>query len=241
MTATLSRIGPARATDLPRRPPAVPAEPDSAEHGWMDGFGQPQRQFTKGEFLYRAGDPFRYLYAVRRGSFRSASLSEDGRQQVTGFHLAGELMALDAIGASTHASEAVSMEDSAASAIPYALLASQCREHPGLQRRFHRLMSREITRDHGVLLLLGSMCAEARLAAFLLNLSRRHANWGGPDGEFILHMTRDDIGSYLGMRIETVSRQFTRFQARGLLSVRLRLVRILDAEGMHECAARRTG
>ena len=235
MTATPTHRVPARSNGFTGRVSDTRRAVAVKECGCLDRFGQPRRLIPKGESLYREGDPFHYLYAVRSGSFRTSRITEDGRNQVTGFHLTGEVMALDAIGASSHVSEAVSMEDSAASAIPYARLASQCRGDAELQRQFHALMSREIVRDHGVLLLLGSMCAEARLATFLLNLARRHAANGNPPDAFTLHMTRGDIGSYLGMRIETVSRPVTRFQARGLLSVRLRQVRILDMQGMREC------
>ena len=127
----------------------------------------------RGDALFRAGDAFQSLYAVRTGFFKTCVSSEDGRDQVTGFQMAGELLGLDGIGTDRHTCDAVALEDSNVCVIPYHQLEGLSRELSDLQRQFHKIMSREIVRDHGVMLLLGSMRAEERLAAFLLNLTQR--------------------------------------------------------------------
>ena len=132
-----------------------------------------RRTVRRGETLFRSGDRFESVYAVRAGFFKTRVSSEDGRDQVTGFQMAGELLGLDGIGTERHTCDAVALEDSQVCVIPYSQLERLSREFTDLQRQFHRIMSREIVRDHGVMLLLGSMRAEERLAAFLLNLAQR--------------------------------------------------------------------
>jgi CRP/FNR family transcriptional regulator len=146
--------------------------------------------------------------------------------------MAGELLGLDGIGTDAHTCDAVALEDSQVCVIPFHQLEDLSREVSDLQRQFHRIMSREIVRDHGVMLLLGSMRAEERLAAFLLNLTQRLQHRGFSASELILRMTREEIGSYLGLKLETVSRTFSKFQEEGLLEVRQRQIRILDADGL---------
>jgi CRP/FNR family transcriptional regulator len=163
---------------------------------------------------------------------KSCVLHDDGREQVAGFHMAGDLLGLDAIGSGTHTCDTVALEDSEVCEIPFPYLEQLSRELPSLQHQLHRIMSREIVRDYGVMLLLGSMSAEERLAAFLLNLSQRFATRGYSLSEFRLRMTREEIGSYLGLKLETVSRAFSGFQDRGLIDVRQKHVRILDFPGL---------
>jgi CRP/FNR family transcriptional regulator len=187
----------------------------------------------RGESLYRSGDRFSALYAVRDGFFKSTVLLEDGRRdQVIGFSMTGEVLGMDAIGTERHTCNAIALEDSDICAIPFAGLQKLAREIPGLQRQFQRMMSREIVREQGVMLLLGSMKAEARLAIFLLNLSRRFAAHGYSPSKFNLRMTREEIGSYLGLTLETVSRTLSKFQEQGLIGVRQKFIRILDNAGL---------
>ncbi|HXS52991.1 MAG TPA: fumarate/nitrate reduction transcriptional regulator Fnr [Usitatibacter sp.] len=186
-----------------------------------------RKRVKRGETLYRAGEPFESLYAVRSGFFKSSMVLEDGRDQVTGFHMAGEIVGMDGIGTDRHAADVVALEDGEVCVIPYGRL-----EEAGLQRQLSKLMSRELVRDQGVMMLLGTMRAEERLAAFLLNLSQRFLARGYSAHEFHLRMTRDEIGSYLGLSLETVSRLFSRFQAEGLVSVQQKHIRILDAAGL---------
>jgi CRP/FNR family transcriptional regulator len=195
-----------------------------------------RRRVKRGESLYRSGDDFSSLYAVRSGFFKSTVMLDDGREQVTGFHMTGELMGLDGISSGAHSCEMVALEDSEVCVIPYGRLQELSRDMQSLQLQFHKVLSREIVREHGVMLLLGSMRAEERLAAFLLNLSQRFLARGYSQTEFNLRMTREEIGSYLGLKLETVSRAFSRFDDEGLISVQQRNVRILDVEGLKHAA-----
>ena len=191
-----------------------------------------RRALKRGEVLFRAGDPFESLYAVRTGFFKTRISAEDGRDQVTGFQMAGELLGLDGISTDRHSCDAVALEDSQVCQIPYARLEELSHEVTDLQRQFHKVMSREIVRDHGVMLLLGSMRAEARLAAFLLNLTQRLQARGFSATALVLRMTREEIGSYLGLKLETVSRAFSHMQDDGLLEVKQRNIRVLDEAGL---------
>ena len=190
-------------------------------------------------FRSRTGGTLQSIYAVRTGFLKSCVLHDDGREQVAGFHMMGELLGLDAIGSGMHMCDAVALEDSEVCEIPFSDLERLGREIPALQQHFHRIMSREITRDYGVMLLLGSMRAEERLAAFLLNLSQRFVARGYSSTQLLLRMTREEIGSYLGLKLETVSRAFSKFQEDGLLDVQQKHVRILDADRLREIMGRR--
>jgi CRP/FNR family transcriptional regulator len=191
-----------------------------------------RRKLNLGEALYFEGDPFRFVYAVRSGTFKSSLTLADGREQVGGFSLAGELMGLDGLASGKHASTAIALEDAEVCAIPYANLNEQALQSPDLQMVMARMMGREIVREHGLMMLLGSMNAEERLAAFLLNLSQRMKARGYSPREFHLRMSRAEIGSYLGMKLETVSRTFSAFQQQGLLEVDKKHIRIIDLEGL---------
>ena len=196
-------------------------------------------QLRRGETLYRTGDRFAFLYAVRTGFFKCTVLLENGRRdQVTGFSMAGEVLGMDGIGLEQQTCNAIALEDSIVCAIPYAGLLELAHEIPSLQHQLRKTMSREIVRESGVMLLLGSMTAEERLALFLLNLSRRFAARGYSPSEFNLRMTREEIGSYLGLKLETVSRTFSRFQQEGLIGVQQKFVRILDQTGLERVMGR---
>lgn len=187
----------------------------------------------RGESLYRTGDRFKSLFAVRNGFFKSTILLEDGRRdQVTGFSMTGEILGMDGIGSERHTCNSVALEDSDVCAIPFVGLQKLAREISSLQRQFQRMMSREIVREQGVMLLLGRMNAEERLAVFLLNLSQRFAAHGCSPLKFYLPMTRQDIGSFLGLTLETVSRTLSKFHDEGILSVRRKFICILDNAGL---------
>ena len=205
---------------------------DEDEMKRLDGLVARRTHVPRGTNLYSSGDPFEALYAVRTGFFKTRASSEGGREQVTGFQMAGELLGLDGISADVHTCDAVALEDSQVCVIPYEHLESLSRDFTELQRQFHKIMGREIVRDHGVMLLLGSMRAEERLAAFLLNLAQRlHARGFSPTS-LILRMTREEIGTYLGLKLETVSRCFSKFHDDGVLKVRHREIQILDPEAL---------
>ena len=187
-----------------------------------------RRRVKRQQHLYRAGEVFESIYAIRSGFFKTDVLLEDGRNQVTGFQMAGEILGMDGISDEAHTCNAVALEDSEVCIIPFNQLEHLSRDIKTLQHHFHKVMSREIVRDHGVMMLLGTMRAEERLAAFLLNLSQRFSARGYSPAEFHLRMTREEIGSYLGLKLETVSRAFSRFQDEGLISVRQKHIRIMD-------------
>jgi CRP/FNR family transcriptional regulator len=200
----------------------------------LDSLVGKRQTLKRGDALYAAGDAFVALYAVRTGFFKTRVNSTDGRDQVTGFQMAGELLGFDGIGSERHTCDAVALEDSQVCVIPFAQLESLSREFSDLQRQLHKVMSREIVRDHGVMLLLGSMRAEERLAAFLLNLTQRLAARGFSGTSLVLRMTREEIGSFLGLKLETVSRAFSKFQDDGVLDVKQRALRVLDAAALRQ-------
>ena len=191
-----------------------------------------RRKVPRGENLFRNGDRFSALYAIRTGFFKTCVSSEDGRDQVTGFQMAGEIIGLDGIVSDHHTCDAVALEDAEVCVMPFDRVEELSREIKSLQHHVHKVMSREIVREHGVMLLLGSMRAEERLAAFLLNLVQRLHARGFSQSELVLRMTRDEIGSYLGLKLETVSRTFSKFVEEGLVEVKQRYVRILNADGL---------
>ncbi|MCZ4305144.1 fumarate/nitrate reduction transcriptional regulator Fnr [Zoogloeaceae bacterium G21618-S1] len=198
----------------------------------LDGLIGARRKVKRHQHLYRVGDTFEAIYAVRTGSFKTDVLLEDGREQVTGFQMSGEIIGLDGISTDAHTCNAVALEDSDVCIIPFANLETLSREVESLQHQFHKVMSREIVRDHGVMMLLGSMRAEERLAAFLINMSQRFTARGFSAAEFHLRMTREEIGSYLGLKLETVSRAFSRFQENGLIKVQQKHIRIVNIGGL---------
>jgi CRP/FNR family transcriptional regulator len=191
-----------------------------------------RRKVKRGTALFRNGEKFTSLYAIRTGFFKTCVASEDGRDQVTGFQMAGEIIGLDGIVNDHHSCDAVALEDAEVCVMPFDRIEELSREINGLQRHVHKIMSREIVREHGVMLLLGSMQAEERLAAFLLNLVQRLHARGFSSSELILRMTREEIGSYLGLKLETVSRTFSKFMEDGIIEVKQRHVRILDTEAL---------
>jgi CRP/FNR family transcriptional regulator, anaerobic regulatory protein len=191
-----------------------------------------RRKLARGERLFQVGDRFDTVYAIWTGFFKTCVSSKDGREQVTGFQMGGELIGLDGIGTRRHEVDAVALDDSQVCVIPFAELEALALEVSSLQQQLHRLMSREIVRNHGVMLLLGSMNADERLAAFLLNLTQRQRARGFSGSSIVLRMSREEIGSYLGLKIETVSRTFSKFQASGLLFVRHRQIQVVDPVGM---------
>ncbi len=191
-----------------------------------------RRKIKRGARLYSNGEKFTSLYAIRTGFFKTCITTEDGRNQVTGFQMAGEIMGLDGITNDQHACDAVALEDAEVCVMPFDRIEELSREVVSLQRHVHKIMSREIVREHGVMLLLGSMRAEERLAAFLLNLVQRLHARGFSQSELLLRMTREEIGSYLGLKLETVSRTFSKFVEEGIVEVKQRQVRILNTAAL---------
>lgn len=193
-----------------------------------------RRKIKRGSTLFRNGEKFTSLFAIRTGFFKTCVASEDGRDQVTGFQMAGEVIGLDGIVHDHHTCDAVALEDAEVCIMPFDRIEELSREISSLQRHVHKIMSREIVRENGVMLLLGSMRAEERLAAFLLNLVQRLHARGFSQSELVLRMTREEIGSYLGLKLETVSRTFSRFVEDGIIEVKQRHVRILNTDALRD-------
>ena len=193
-----------------------------------------RRKVKRGDTLFRNGDKFISLFAIRTGFFKTCIASEDGRDQVTGFQMAGEIIGLDGIVHDHHTCDAVALEDAEVCVMPFDKIEQVSREVLSMQRHVHKIMSREIVRENGVMLLLGSMRAEERLAAFLLNLVQRLHARGFSQSELVLRMTREEIGSYLGLKLETVSRTFSKFVEDGIVEVKQRHVRIINTDALKD-------
>lgn len=198
----------------------------------LDSVISTRKRVKRGAALFNHGDRFSSLYAVRSGFFKTRVTSADGRDQVTGFQMTGEILGMDGIVNDYHSCDAVALEDAEVCVMPFDRIESLSREFSALQHHVHKIMSREIVREHGVMLLLGSMRAEERLAAFLLNLVQRLHARGFSQSELVLRMTREEIGSYLGLKLETVSRTFSKFVEEGIVEVKQRHVRILETEAL---------
>ena len=194
-------------------------------------------RLRKGETLFRAGEKFTSLYAVRSGSCKTVMPGEDGHDQVAGYHMAGDVLGTDGIGAENHDCEAVALEDMELCTLPFNRCEELARQSAPFQRRLHRLLSKEITRERRITMMLGTMRADQRLATFLLDLAQRYQERGYSSVEFVLRMTREEIGSYLGLKLETVSRLFSRFHEEGLIQVHGRVVKLLDRVALRKVVA----
>ena len=210
----------------------MPMGLSGSDLGKLDELVATRRKVKRGAALFSNGDPFSALYAIRTGFFKTCIATEDGRDQVTGFQMAGEIIGLDGIVNDQHTCDAVALEDAEVCVMPFDRLEEISREINVMQHHVHKIMSREIVREHGVMLLLGSMRAEERLAAFLLNLVQRLHARGFSQSELVLRMTREEIGSYLGLKLETVSRTFSKFADDGVVEVKQRYVRIVDTDAL---------
>jgi CRP/FNR family transcriptional regulator len=192
----------------------------------------PQRRLKAGQTLFRSGDIFDAVYLVRTGFVKTVVLLEDGREQVTGLHMLGEMLGLDGLASGRHASDAIALGDADICVVPYDRLETLSRGAHEIQRHMHRMFSNEIVREQRMMLMLGSMRAEERVAGFLLNLSERFTLRGYSPSDFVLRLTREEIGSLLGMKLETVSRIFSKFQRDGLIEIEGKHVRILSNAGL---------
>jgi len=207
----------------------------------LDTLVSVRKKVLKNAALFRSGDEFSSIYAIRTGTFKTRIATPDGRDQVTGFQMSGEILGLDGIGNNRHMCDAVALENSEVCVIPYEQLDEISQVFHTLQQHFHRIMSREIVRDQGVMLLLGSMRAEERLAAFLLNLAQRQQARGYSGKDMLLRMTREEIGSYLGLKLETVSRTLSKMQDDKLIKVVQKEVQILNIDGLKQLVGNTRG
>jgi CRP/FNR family transcriptional regulator len=208
----------------------TPCAPTAQRPRSTGGVAFARRRLAIGEVLFNQGDAFHAVYAVRSGSLKSTVAMPAGRSQVSGFLFAGDVMALDAMASAQHASTVTAIEDTQVCAVSYPELLGAMKGHLLLQRGFSRQLSLEMVRASRLLLVLGRMSAQERLATFLLDLSCRFRDRGHSAREFNLRMTRAEIGSYLGLTLETVSRTLSVFQQQGLLAVEHKHIRFLDLE-----------
>lgn len=229
----------ARCNSCSMRELCLPVGLEPAALGELETVVSSRTRLKKGDTLYRAGERFSALYAIRLGSCKTTIPAEDGREQIAGYHMLGDIIGLDGIGTDRHGCQAVALEDSEVCVLPFERLEELARAVPSLQRNLLQFLSREIAREQNTMLLLGSMRAEERLAVFLLNLSDRYRRRGYSSTEFVLRMTREEIGSYLGLKLETVSRLFSRFQEEGLLQVQGRGLKLLDLPALRQLAGLR--
>lgn len=216
----------------------LPVGMDPPDLARLEGIIQRRRPLQRGEFVFRMGEGFHSIYAVRSGSVKTFVLTEDGREQVTGFHLPGELLGLDAISGEVHPCTARALETASLCEIPFDQLETLWAVIPALPRQLMRVMGKEILHDQTLLMLMSKKNAEERLAAYLLNLSMRFGRRGYSLRDYNLSMSRSDIGNYLGLAKETVSRLFTRFERDGLLRFEARRFWVANSARLTELADR---
>lgn len=202
----------------------------------LDDIIKRTKPYQKGEYLFQHGDNFDALYAVRSGSVKTFSQDDNGDEQITGFYLAGEMMGLDAVHEGSHPCSAIALETTSVCKIPFNNLEKLSSQLPSLQHQLLRIMSKEITEDQALLILLGQKSAEERVAAYLVNMSDRMEKRGFSALEFNLSMSRKDIGNYLGLTIETISRTFSHLQQEGLINSQRKHVEINDPDKLRMLA-----
>ncbi|EIJ71427.1 FNR family transcription factor [Pasteurella bettyae] len=206
----------------------IPFTLNEHELDQLDNIIERKKPIQKSQILFKAGDELTSLYAIRSGTIKTYTISETGEEQITSFHLPGDLVGFDAITSMSHPSFAQALETAMVCEIPFDILEDLTGKMPKLRQQMMRLMSSEIKSDQEMILLLSKMNAEERLAAFIYNLSKRYAARGFSAREFRLTMTRSDIGNYLGLTVETISRLLGRFQKLGIVSVQGKYITIND-------------
>jgi len=213
----------------------VPGGLSRSELQQLDTLVSRRRSVKRGESLFSEKDKFVCLFAVRSGFFKTNMQIKQGMgEHVTGFQIPGEILGLDGISSGQHCVQAVALQDSEVCVLMYGELERLAHASQALQRQLHRVMSREIVKEQGVMTLLGSMRAEQRVASFLLNLAERYKNLGYSEHEFILRMNRKELGSYLGLKLETASRAFSALQKDRLISVNGKHIKIEDMTMLRE-------
>jgi CRP/FNR family transcriptional regulator len=197
----------------------------------------PVRKVKAGETLHRAGDKFKALYVVRSGFFKTVAVDEAGAELVLGFPMGGDVVGVDGVDSGRYMADVIALDISSVAVIPFAQLAQLAREFPCIERLLYSIFSRELVHKHAMFRLLGTLSAEARLASFLLDLSDRFGRLGYSRSAFALRATRQEIGSYLGLKLETVSRTLSAFAAAGLVDIDRRQVTLRDVAGLHRIVA----
>jgi CRP/FNR family transcriptional regulator len=212
----------------------LPVSVDKHEANLIDDLVTDRPQLKKGEYLFHLGEKFQSLYAIKSGAVKTFGCTRDGREQITGFHFAGELIGLDAIGNNMHNCNAAALEKTVICAMPYENIEGISAQIPSIQHEITRLMSKEIRNDEEMLMAMGSMRAEQRVACFLFNLNRRLFSGSNKTPTVRLPMTREEIGNYLGLSLETVSRRMSSLQEDGIIKVNNRLITLLDIDALQK-------
>lgn len=214
----------------------LPLALESDDIEQLDNIIERSKPLQKNQHLYREGDTFKSVFAVRSGAMKAYKTTDDGREQVTGFYFPGEILGMDGISNNLHASSAKALETSAVCEIPFTSLEKLSAMMPTLQRHFFQLMSREITEDQQLITLLSKNSADERVASLMLSISARNSKRKLSSTQFRLPMSRVDIGNYLGLTVETVSRVFSRMQKLDILRVDNKEIKILDLPGLQKMA-----
>jgi len=214
----------------------LPTSLQGEELNLMDDVVSDRFQLEKGDYLYKSGEKFKGLYAIKTGTIKTSGLTSDGDEQVTGFHLDGEVVGMDAIDEDSHPCDAIALSYTEVCLLPFDRLTEASAKVPNLLKDLTRIMSREIRREGHVLMLLGTATAKQRIARFLVNLYERLAKRGAEKNQISLQMSRQDIGNYLGLAIETVSRQFRTLQDLNIIKVDRRSIEILDMQKLADLA-----
>lgn len=207
----------------------LPLSLDNEDLESLDEIVKRGRPLKKGEFLFRQGDTFTSVFAVRSGSLKTFSVTDAGEEQITGFHLPSEFVGLSGMDTESYPVSAIALETTSVCEIPFDRLDELSIQVPQLRRQLMRIMSREIRDDQQMMLLLSKKTADERIATFLVNLSARFRQRGYSATQFRLAMSRNEIGNYLGLAVETVSRVFTRFQQNELISAEGKEIHIVNA------------
>ena len=210
---------------------------DQEAKALFDGLVMTRLRLHKGDTLLHSGEKFTSLYAIRVGSCKTVTISDNGSELLSGYHLTGEIIGVEGMGGDTYGCQAIALEDTEVCVLPLERIERLARLDPAFQRRLYRLLSAAIAHERMNALMLGTMRAEQRLASFLLDLSSRHQARGYSATEFLLRLTREEIGCHLGLKLETVSRLFSRFDEEGLIQVRGRAVKLLDRIALQELFA----
>ena len=214
----------------------LPLALDSSSLDQLDKVIERDRPIHKNKYIFHGGDPFRAVYAIRSGAVKSFCISDDGSEQVTGFYLPGEIFGWDGIDNNTHSNTATTLETTALCEIPFARFEEISRTMPILQKHFMRLMAKELTSNQELIGLLAKSSAEERVASLLLSLSSRLKCQHLSATQFRLPMSRADIGNYLGLTVETVSRVFSRFQSFDLILCDKKEIEIINLNGLSALA-----
>ena len=215
----------------------LPATLDEDDRRMLNELVVANRRVRRGDYLVRAGDKLEMFFLVKAGVFKSFVVGDAGDTQVTAFPMQGDLIGFDALDTGTHHTSIVALEDGDACAISYSDFERVARSSAAVQHRYMRLMSHELVNEQRMMLLLGTMRGEQRLSMFLIEQSARYLRLGYSPTEFVLRMTREDIGSFLGLKLETVSRLFSRFQQAGLIKIDQRSLKLLDIEALRQLSA----